>query len=304
MSEAVGSRTRGRSLTIERSRTLFYYSLLVPAFLLILAFMAYPFFDNVRLSFFRWDGFGKPQWLGLGNYLAVLQDQLFYKALWHSAVFSLAGTVGTVGLGFLVAVAVSRRVFGWRLFRFGYFIPVMISVVVTAALWVRLYEYDTGIINDLLEAVGLARVAWLGDVRYSLLAIILVGIWQFLGFPMIVILSGLENIPPDLHDAATIDGVNEVQRLAHVTVPLLRQVMVSITMLQLVLSLRAFDAIWIMTKGGPANSSEVLMSYLYKEGFQSYEFGFASSISILMFVLVFAIGYWYQRVINRGEVQY
>jgi len=266
--------------------------------------MAYPFLENLRLSFFSWDGLSPAKWTGSANYLRALQDPVFYKSLWHTVAFSILHTCGTVSIGFFVAVGISRRVWGWRLFRFCYFIPVMMAVTVVGALWIRLFEYNIGLINVVLGKAGLNPVPWLSDIRFSLLSIIIVATWQYVGFPMIVILAGLENIPQHIQDAATIDGVNEIQRMIRITLPLLRPVMISITMLQFVLSLRVFDIVYVMTKGGPSNSSEVLVSYLYKKGFQSYQFGFASSIAVLMFFLVFAVGYWYQRAINREQVQY
>jgi ABC-type sugar transport system permease subunit len=167
-----------------------------------------------------------------------------------------------------------------------------------------LYEFNIGLVNTVLLRIGLKPVPWLSDGRFALLSITIVATWQFIGFPMIVILAGLENIPQYLHDAATLDGVNEVQRMFYITLPLIRQVMISITMLEFVLSMRVFDIVYVMTKGGPSNASEVLGSYLYKKGFQSYQFGFASAVAVLMFAVIFAIGYWYQRAIGARQVEY
>ena len=304
MSKSVSFLGRPRASVQARAKIRFYYALLAPAMLLLVVFMAYPFVDNIRISLLEWDALTAPRWRGLGNYVDALRDPVFYRALWHTLVYSAGGTTATVALGFLVAVGISRRVFGWRIFRFGYFIPVMLAATVTAALWAQLYEYNTGIINEIRERIGLSAIAWLGDRRYSLVSVMLVSVWGFLGFPMIVILAGLEDIPPDLQDAATIDGTNELQRMIHVSLPLLRPVLISLTMLLVVISLRVFDIVFIMTRGGPSNSSEVLVTFLYKKGFQNYGFGFASAVAILMFVLVFGVAYWYHRAINRSNVQY
>lgn len=283
-----------------------WYLFLAPAVLLLLTFMAYPLIESLRLGFFRWNGLKPPRFIGVENFVELAQDQFFWGALWHTLVFAAVATVGTVGIGFLLAVAIAQRVWGWPLFRVGYFLPVMLSMTVVGALWGRIYEFNFGLLNTFLRGIGLEMLAlpWLADVRYSLWAIIIVTIWQYAGFPMIVLLAAIETIPQELHDAATIDGANEGQRIWHLTLPLIRPVLASISMLQVVFSLKVFDVIWVMTKGGPSESSAVLGTYLYRQGFELREFGYASAVAVVMFVIIFALTYFYQRLVKFEAVEF
>jgi ABC-type sugar transport system permease subunit len=176
----------------------------------------------------------------------------------------------------------------------------MLPMTVTGALWARIYETNYGLLNTLLRTVGLDHLAsaWLGDVNLSLWAIVAVSIWQFSGFPMIVLLAAIENISQEIHEAATLDGVNEWQRIRYLTLPLIRPVLFSISMLQIIFSLKVFDLVWIMTKGGPGESSSVLGTYLYRKAFELRSYGYASAVAVIMFVVIFAITYAYQRLIK------
>ncbi len=283
-----------------------WYLFLAPAVLLLLMFMAYPLVESLRLGFFRWNGLKPPRFVGVENFVELAQDRFFWGSLWHTLVFAAVATVGTVAIGFLLAVAISHRVWGWPLFRVGYFLPTMLSLTVAGALWWRIYEFNYGLLNTLLRNIGLEIFAlpWLADVRYSLRAIIIVTIWQYAGFPMIVLLAAIENIPQELHDAATIDGANEGQRIWHLTLPLIRPVLASISMLQVVFSLKVFDVIWVMTKGGPSESSSVLGTYLYRHGFELRAFGYASSVAVVMFVIIFALTYLYQWLVKFEAVEF
>ena len=283
-----------------------WYLFLTPAVILLLTFMAYPLIESLRLGFFRWNGLKPPQFVGLDNFFGLAQDPFFWGALWHTLAFATIATIGTVGIGFLLAVAISRRVWGWQILRVGYFLPVMLSITVVGALWGRIYESNYGLLNTFLRAIGLDVLAllWLADVRYSLWAIIGVTVWQYAGFPMIIFLAAIESIPQELHDAATIDGASEVRRIWHLVLPLIRPVFASISMLQLVFSLKVFDVIWVMTKGGPAESSAVLGTYLYRQGFELHQFGYASAVAVVMFVIIFGLTYFYQRLVRFEAIEF
>jgi ABC-type sugar transport system permease subunit len=289
------------------NKTGMWYFFVAPAVVLLLVFMAYPLVDGLSLSIFKWDGIAPRKMIGLGNFEKLVTDDLFWDAVWHTFLFAVVATLGTVGIGFILATVISRRVPGWKLFRMGYYLPVMLSLVVVGLLWRRMYEYNWGLVNTLLRAIGLDAFAlpWLADPKYTLNAVMVVPIWQYSAFPMIVILAAIENIPQDLHDAATIDGVNEWQRARFLMFPLIRPVVASISMLQLIFSLKVFDLIWVMTpRGDPAGSSMVLGLFLYMKGFFNHDFGYASAVAMVMFVIVFAMTYLYQRVVKIDVVEY
>lgn len=283
-----------------------WYLFLAPAVLLLLVFLAYPLADSLVLSFYKWKGLGARKFVGLDNFERLLDDRFFWGATWHTLVFALVVTLGTVGIGYLLATVISRRVFGSGVYRVGFYLPVMLSVVVVAALWVRIYEFNWGLLNTVLRAIGLDVLAlpWLADVKYALAAVIVVPIWQYAGFPMIVTLAAIEGIPQDLHDAATIDGVSEWQRTWRLIFPLVRPVVASISILQIIFSLKVFDLVWVMTKGSPGNSTAVLGTFLFRQGFETQKYGYASAVAVVMFLIVFTLTYLYQRLVKFDAVEF
>jgi len=283
-----------------------WYLFLAPAAVLLVAFMAYPLVQSLHTALFSWNGLQPRKFIGFQNFVELAHDPDFWAALWHTLVFSVVVPVGTVGIGLLLAVAISRRVFGHKVFRVGYYMPVLLAMTVVGILWVRIYEYNWGLLNSLLRLVGLGKLAlpWIADIRYSLGSVMAVVIWQYAGFPMVVLLAAIENIPQDLHDAATIDGASEGQRLRNVILPLVQPVLISISILQVIASLKVFDVVFVLTKGGPSESSSVLGTYLYKQAFELSEFGYASAIAVVMFVIVFLLTYLTQRFVKYQEVEF
>jgi ABC-type sugar transport system permease subunit len=277
-----------------------WYLFISPAIILILAFMVVPIFEALSLATFRWNGVRPRQYIGLENFQDLWGDRFFLGALQHTVTFSVAATAGTVILGLLLAVAISRRVPGASLFRLLFYLPVMVPITVVGALWVRILEPNFGLLNTFLRGVGLESLAgsWLGDINLALGVLIGVTIWQYSGFPMIVLLAGIENISEEVHEAATLDGVSEWQRLAYVTLPLIRPVLISISVLQIIFSLKVFDLVWVMTRGGPGQSTDVLGTFLFDEAFFKRKYGYASAVAVAMFVIIFSITYIYQRIVR------
>lgn len=195
---------------------------------------------------------------------------------------------------------------GWQVYRIAFFIPVMMSGVVVATIWANMFEFNHGLSNTVLWGIGLDGLVqnWLGDRNVALISVMLVPIWQSVGFPMIVLLAAIEGIPQDMHDAATMDGVNEWQRIWGLIVPLIKPVLASITMLSIIGAMKVFNIVLVMTKGGPAFSTQVLGYYLFETAFRSGYFGYGSTIAVVMFVVVFAIAYAYVRGVRIESVEY
>ncbi|MBI1877705.1 MAG: sugar ABC transporter permease [Chloroflexi bacterium] len=286
-----------------KARTAYFF--LAPAFLLMITFIAYPLVQSLILSLYEWNGITPPRFVGLTNFKLLFQDGSLWVALYNTIAFSVLTTAGTVSIGFLLAVAVERRVKGWAFFKVIYFLPVMISITVVGLLWGQLYDPTFGPVNLLLKAGGIAHPpVWMGDPNVALYAIIAVTIWQYSGFPMIVFLAAMENIPPDLHDAATIDGVNGWQRIVHLIFPMVKQVFAVIVMLQIIFSLKVFDIVWVMTQGGPGESTTVLGVYLYRNAFIYTYFGYGSTVAVLMTAIVFTLSVVYQRFVRPERIEY
>lgn len=300
-------RATGSSRLVRNFRNaLPWYLFIAPASLMLLALMAYPLFDTLRLSLFKWGGLGPQTFIGMRNFSKLFGDEVFWRALSNSLIFAVVVPFVTVSIGLFLGVAISRRMKGWQIYRIAFFIPVMMSGVVVATLWANMFEYNHGLFNTVLRGIGLEGLAqnWLGDRNVALMSIMLVPIWQSVGFPMIVLLAAVEGIPQEMHDAATMDGVNEWQRIWGLIVPLIKPVLASITMLSIIGAMKVFDIVLVMTKGGPAFSTQVLGYYLFETAFRSGNFGYGSAIAVVMFAVVFAVAYGYVRGVRIESVEY
>lgn len=302
-SKAVRSGLAEKLYQIYKARLAILF--LAPAFLLMITFIAYPLVRSLYLSLFRWNGITKPQFIGLQNFTMLFQDGSFFNALSNTLKFSILTTAGTVIIGFFLAVAIERQVMGWKTFKIIYFLPVMMAMTVVGMLWGQLLDPTFGPVNAILKALGVAKPpVWLGNPRITLYAIIGVSIWQYAGFPMIVFLAAMENIPLDIHDAATIDGVNAWQRIARIIFPMIKNVIAVMVMLQIIFSLKVFDVIWVMTQGGPGEATSVLGVYLYRNAFVYTYFGYGSAIAVVMTAIVFTISMLYRRYIRVEAIEF
>lgn len=300
------SQPSGLRLTLQQMyKARLAYLFLAPALLLLTLFIAFPLVRSLYLSLFQWNGITKPEFIGLENFARLYEDSSFLNALYNTLAFAVLTTVGTVGIGFLLAVAIERRLMGWQAFKIIYFLPVMMSATVVAMLWGQLLDPTFGPVNMMLKAAGVAKPPiWLGDPKVTLYAIIGVSIWQYAGFPMIVLLAAMENIPGDIHDAATIDGVNGWQRMIRIIIPMIKSVLAVIIMLQIIFSLKVFDVIWVMTQGGPGEATNVLGVYLYRTAFVYTYFGYGSAIAVVMTVIIVTLSLTYRRFIRVEAIEY
>jgi ABC-type sugar transport system permease subunit len=281
------------------------YIFLAPAFVLMAVFLAYPLVESMLLSLYQWNGIAPREYIGLENFQMLLEDEVFFLALGNNVTFSVFTTLGTVTLGFLLALAIERRVRGWRYFKVIFFLPVMMSTTIVGLLWGRLLDPTFGPINDVLRTLGWANPPqWLADPFWAMAAIIIVSIWQYAGFPMIIYLAAIEGIPQEIHEAATLDGVNWWQRALRIILPMVKNVTFTIIMLQVIFSFKVFDIVYTMTLGGPGEATNVLGIYLYRTAFKYTQFGYGSAIAVLMFVIVFVLSIFYLRQFRTERVEY
>jgi ABC-type sugar transport system permease subunit len=276
-----------------------------PAVLLAL-FVLLPLTDLLMLSFQKWNGLGARTFVGTNNFEDLLTDPRFWAALRNNLLFSIGTVVGTITLGFGLALAVDRRVPGWRAYKVIYFLPVMISMAVVAVLFSAILEPNFGLLNTGIRAVGLEGLAkvWLGDPALAMPVIMLVWTWQYTGLAMIYLLAAMESIPQSLHDAATVDGVSELQRVRYIVLPLTRGVLTTVVLLQLVFSLKVFDIAWVMTKGGPGFATEVWAILMYRAGFIDSRFGYAAAVAVTMSLVIGLGAIAYQRAFRTKTYEY
>jgi ABC-type sugar transport system permease subunit len=261
-----------------------------PAILVLAAFLVYPIGYSVWLSFHEWSGY-TPRWgpfVGLANYAALWRDEVFWKATVNSIVFVTVRTPLEVGLGFLLALLLNRKMPARSLLRTLFFVPVVMSLIVVTIIFQRIYELNTGLLNVFLRGIGLGAIAhpWLGDPATALPAVIAVSVWKNVGFSLVILLAGLQSLPQDVIEAARVDGANAWQLTLRVITPLMRPILVLTALLSIIGGLKVFDLIFIMTRGGPTYSTEVLATMLYRHAFELNEMGVASAIAVILVALV------------------
>lgn len=275
--------------------------MLLPAAVLIVTFLLVPIgltfglaFTNARLVSPE-----PAQFVGMDNFVALFTDDTFWASLRNTIIFTVVIVPLQSGLALILALLVNTRTRGTTFFRTVFFLPVVTSIVVVSMLWLFMYQKD-GLINVLLTKVGIQGPDWLGDPHWALLAIILMSAWQAMGFHMIIWLAGLQTVPAELYEAASLDGATRWQQFAHVTWPGLRATRTFILITITIAAFGLFTQVQIMTQGGPLNSTTTLVFQAVRSGFQQQQTGYASAISLVFFVLVLAVTL-IQRFLTRDK---
>ncbi|MEV6056267.1 sugar ABC transporter permease [Streptomyces sp. NPDC052107] len=250
----------------------------------------WPALQGFYLALTSWDGVSAPKFVGLGNFREMAGDDVFRSAVGHTVLWLLlfGGLSALLGLAAALLLQQERRGVGF--YRAALFLPVVFSLVATALVWQAIYQPD-GVLNRLLESVGLdsLRHAWLADQDTALFAVIVPALWRQIGYVMVLYLAGLKGIDPALYEAAKVDGAGAWQRFRHVTLPQLRSVNAVVLSVIIIDSLRSFDVVWSLTRGGPYHSSELLSTYMYSTAFQSLRLGYGSALAVVIFLLAFGV---------------
>jgi ABC-type sugar transport system permease subunit len=275
----------------------------LPALAVTALFTIYPIVESLRLSFHSWQGFGAEEFVGLANYQRLLADGVAHRALWNTFLFAVLTTLGTVVIGAAIALAIDRRVLIASVFKRLVFLPVILPVVFTGLVWVYGMDANFGWVNETLGFIhpSLQR-AWLSDPGLVMYSIIAVTILQYSGFPMIIILAALQDIPAEIHEAATLDGVSEIQRARHVSLPLVRDVIATIVLLQLLFGFNVFDQVFVMTRGGPGSASEVMSYYVFRQAFDLQRFGLGAAAAVVTSVVVVAVAMIYLTAFRSRRI--
>jgi ABC-type sugar transport system permease subunit len=263
------------------------YLCILPALLVIGVFALFPVVYSLGLSLFRWDLVAPaPTFVGLRNFETLFASDEFWQVLRNTLFFSV-GTVGLIVVCSLsLALLLDIGLRGITFFRALFFIPHLTPMVAVAALWMFLYDPQQGLINAALGLVGLPGPGWLQSTTWSLPALILVKTWKVAGYYTVLFLAGLQSIPQELHEAARVDGASAWRRVRHITLPLLSPMTLFVVVIAVIGSFQDFDQVFVMTRGGPVNSTNVLVYYLYEQAFQNYRVGFGSAIAVLLLALL------------------
>jgi putative chitobiose transport system permease protein len=273
---------------MKLNRTLTPYVFLFPALLILAVASFWPVLQAIYLSFTDYDIIGSPNFIGLKNYEQLWRDQLFWKVLWNTLIYMVVVVPALVVLPLFLAILVNQKLRGIQFFRAAYYVPVIVSVVVAGIAWKWIYA-ENGLLNYFVSIFTSVKIPWLTNSSTAIFAIIAVTIWKGLGYYMVIYLAGLQTIPQDLYEAAAIDGSDGWRKHIDITIPMLKPYIVLVTVISAIAAMKVFEEVYVMSRGGPANSSKTVVYYLYEKGFSSLEMGYASAIGVVLFLLVFLL---------------
>jgi multiple sugar transport system permease protein len=278
--------------------------LMAPFLLLYLLFIIGPSIYMIIMSFF--DGSlvqsGLGPFAGLRNYGEALSSPAFWQSMWHTLWFTILTTPPLVILAFVFALLADRVTRGRWFFRLAFFLPYVLPSAVVALIWMWLYTPEIGLLGRVVTAFGFPEPSWLGNPSLAMWSLALTTVWWTLGFNFVLYLAGLQDIPRDLYEAASIDGAGPWQQIRKITIPMLARTTTLVVVLQIIASLKVFDQMYIMTSGGPNFSTRPALEYIYDEAFTNFRVGYASAASTLFFILVLAVSaVWV--VLTRNQEQ-
>ncbi|WP_219833918.1 carbohydrate ABC transporter permease [Paenibacillus sp. R14(2021)] len=293
-------RSRRRSLPAAWKETGVGYLFMLPSLLLFAVFLFYPLLKSVYLSFFLTDPRGRvAEFVGLDNYTGLFGSPDF----WNSISITLKFTAFTVPAGLLAALALAAlthvKTRGMRLFQFIFSLPVALSVSTASVIWSMLYHPTTGTLNYFLSALGLPPVQWLTDPSWALVSVSIMTVWMNSGFTYIVLLSGLQSIGDDIFDSARMDGSGPIRTFIQIIIPLLSPTLFFLSVVSIMNAFQSFGQIHILTKGGPAGSTDVFVYSIYQEAFVNYQFGTGSALSLVLFAFIMLLTFLQFRFAER-----
>jgi len=277
---------------------------LVPGLVIFMLFVIYPIYRSVYFSTFNWNGLGPAvNSVGFGNYQKIFADTIFIKSIMNVLIIIVLSLGAQLPAAMLLAVLVGRKLPGRAVFRTIFFLPFVLSEVNAAIMWLLLYNSDPerGFINGILVSFNLSPVNWLADMNVVLIAIFITLTWKYFGFHMLLYVTGLQNIPTEIEEAARMDGANSFQNFFYITLPLLSSTIKTSVYLSVLGSIQQFILVWIMTKGGPVNASEVMATYMYRFGFVRFQLGYGSAVAIIMFILCVIFSLVYQAMTRKPD---
>jgi len=272
---------------------------LSPALIFIITFLVVPLFRTGYYSLTKWYNFSPNQiFIGLENYKSLLSDRVIKIAVTNTGIMMIAVFMFQIVLAVILSVCVDSVKHGFRFFRTVYFFPIVIAATAIGLMFSLIYKYDYGLLNNIITKFGAERQVWLTRER-SLYMMLIPICWQYVGFYFVVFLTGISKIPEDIYESAILDGITPFKKAVYITIPLLADIMVSNIILVIAGCFRVFDMVYMVTGGGPLNSSELLSSYMYRKAFMDYNTGYASAIAIIMIIMGITITTVLRNVTKR-----
>lgn len=263
------------------------YLFLIPAFVILGVFFFIPFFQTFLLSFNDYGNIYAAKYVGLQNYITLFKSPIFYKVMLNTFLFLILTVPILVTVSLFLAILINQKIRGVTLYKILIYFPVIVSIVVAAIAFKWLYAQH-GILNYGLSLIGISPVGWITDTRYSLISVALVTIWKGLGYYMMIYLAALMSVPQDLYEACDIDGANFFQKHLTVTIPQIMPTVALVSTISSISALKVFAEIYVMTKGGPLNSSKTIVYYIYERAFENLDLGYSSALAVVLLIIVMA----------------
>ena len=262
------------------------YLFLLPAFLVLLVFFFVPFFQTFGLSFFDYSSsLYNPEFSGFDNYIKLFKEPIFYKVMFNTFMYLLIAVPFLVIFPLFIAILINQKIRGITLYKILIYFPVIVSIVVAAIAFKWLYAGE-GILNYLLALVNIKPIEWLIDTKWALFSVAIVTIWKGIGYYMMIYLASLMGVPQDLYEACDIDGANFLQKHLTVTIPHIMPTIALVSTISTISAMKVFAEIYVMTKGGPLNSSKTIVYYIYERAFENLDLGYASALAVILLVIV------------------
>lgn len=291
---------RRMRLGLSSKQALFAYAIILPTLAILAIFRFLPMLEAFWLSLTQYDLVHPPKYIGLGNFIDLIEDPLFLKSARVSISYVVFSVVPVLPLSLGLAVLFNRSLWIKNLLRSAIFMPVVMPAVVMAVVWTFMYQQD-GVINTILGWFGIDPIAWLRSSASALWAVILIGIWRATPYYMVIFLAGLQAIPADYYDAAKIDGAGGWASFWHITLPLLKPTTLLVVVMNVIVAMKVFAVPLIMTNGGPADATRVLPLFIYQTAFEFFDMGRAAAMSVFLFVAVMLFSFVQVRMFTRGE---
>jgi ABC-type sugar transport system permease subunit len=278
------------------------YLFVLPYVVYFFVFVAYPLVFSIILMFSRWNIVTPMEWVGLKNFIRMLHDPLFFKALGNTGIFLLIHIPFQIAVALGLALLLNSKIKFRSFFRAVYFMPVVVSGVVVTILWQQLYSYDYGVLNAVLTSLGLPRLPWLVDPGYAMPSIAIMATWKNVGIYIVLFLVGLQNIPAEIYEAADLDGASTSEQFFHVTLPMLNPTVIAIVVLSTIGGFSLFIEPYVLTGGGPMLSTLSAMLYIYNQAFYFNHMGYAATLGIVFALIILTVVIVQRKVIEAESI--
>ena len=264
------------------------YLFLLPAVVILLIFFFIPFFQTIGLSFFDYsNNIYNPNFIGIKNYIEIFKNPVFYKVMLNTIIYLIVAVPILAIFPLFLAILINQKIRALTMYKILIYLPVIVSIVVAAIAFKWLYAQD-GILNYFMQLFHLSKIGWLTDPKYAIYSVIILTIWKGIGYYMMIYLASLMSVPKELYEACDIDGANFIQKHLTVTVPHLMPTIALVTTISSISAMKIFAEIYVMTKGGPLNSTKTIVYYIYEKAFENLDLGVASAMAVLLLIIVMA----------------